>query len=261
MKSLGRIGIIGGSGWLGSAIAQSLVTSGKVAPADLICSYRSAMPGPVSWRLTKDNAELASVSDVIILSVRPQDWAAVDIAAPDKLVVSVMAGIALRTIGERTQSRRLARTLPNAAAEVGFSYTPIFVDLPQTGDEDIVRAIFETCGAVDAVADEDQIDYFTGLSGSGPAFPALLAEAMLKAAQSAGIPADIARRGAMQTLIGAGRLLETERRPPSEVVKTFVDYGGTTAAAILTMREKGFDEAVLAGLEAAYGKAKALSGP
>ena len=67
MKSLGRIGIIGGSGWLGSAIAQSLVTSGKVAPADLICSYRSAMPGPVSWRLTKDNAELASVSDVIIL--------------------------------------------------------------------------------------------------------------------------------------------------------------------------------------------------
>ena len=111
------------------------------------------------------------------------------------------------------------------------------------------------------MADEDQIDYFTGLSGSGPAFPALLAEAMLKAAQSAGIPADIARRGAMQTLIGAGRLLETERRPPSEVVKTFVDYGGTTAAAILTMREKGFDEAVLAGLEAAYGKAKALSGP
>ncbi len=92
MKSLGRIGIIGGSGWLGSAIAQSLVASGKVAPADLICSYRSAKPGAAPWRLTKDNAELAAFADVIILSVRPQDWAAVDIAVPDKLVVSVMAG-------------------------------------------------------------------------------------------------------------------------------------------------------------------------
>ena len=88
-------------------------------------------------------------SDVIILSVRPQDWAAVDIAVPDKLVVSVMAGVASRNIGKRTQSRRLARTLPNAAAEVGCSYTPVFVDSPQTGDEEIVREIFETCGAVD----------------------------------------------------------------------------------------------------------------
>lgn len=255
-----RIGIIGGAGWLGSAIARSLVSSGTVDPVRLVCSYRSAKPArPTGWRWTQDNAELAASSDVIIVSVQPADWPSLSFNASGKLLISVMAGVKTADLGWRTGAQRLARALPNAAAEVGASYTPIFMQSGLPEDEATVRTLFEACGAVDIVTEEDHIDYFTGMSGSGPAFPALLAEAMMIDAVDRGIAPEIARRAALQTLIGAAHLFEAQETDPQETVKAFVDYNGTTAAAILRMRELGFAAAVGAGLEAAYRKAQALS--
>lgn len=254
-----RVGIIGGAGWLGSAIARSLVATGTVDPTRLICSYRSAAPAqPTAWRWTDDNAELAASSDIIIISVRPQDWPSLSIEASARLVISVMAGIDTAALRDRTGAKRLACAMPNAAAEFRASYTPIFVASEMPDDHATVRTLFETCGAVDFVADEDQLDYFTGLSGSGPAFPALLAEAMMADAVDRGIPAEVARRAALQTLIGAGRIFEVRETMPAELVKTFLDYDGTTAAAIRRMRELGFADAVQGGLEAAYRKARAF---
>jgi pyrroline-5-carboxylate reductase len=102
------------------------------------------------------------------------------------------------------------------------------------------------------VSREADIDYFTARSGSGAAFPALLAEAMMNG------PA-IARRAAQQVIIGAGRLQERDGASPDDTVKSFVDYQGTTAAGILAMRRAGFANVVEAGLDAAFRKAKALS--
>ncbi len=130
-------------------------------------------------------------------------------------------------------------------------------DMPH--DDAIVRTLFEACGSVDVVTDEDHIDYFTGMSGSGAAFPALLAEAMMGDAIDRGIPSEVARRAALQTLIGAARIFEAHGTMPAEIVKAFVDYKGTTAAAIQKMRELGFAAAVRGGLDAAYLKAQALS--
>lgn len=255
-----RVGIIGGAGWLGSAVARSLVASGTVDPARLVCSYRSAEPArPSGWRWTRDNAELAASSDIIIVSVRPADWPSLSFEASDKLLISVMAGVKMADLQERTGARRLARVLPNAAAEVGASYTPILMKSDMPGDEATVRTLFEACGSVDIVIEEDHIDYFTGMSGSGTAFPALLAEAMMADAVDRGISSDVARRAALQTLIGAARIFEAHDTVPAETVQAFVDYKGTTAAAILKMRELGFAAAVQAGLEAAYRKAQALS--
>jgi len=108
------------------------------------------------------------------------------------------------------------------------------------------------------VTREEHIDYFTAMSGSGTAFPALLAEAMMNDAIGRGVPPDVARRVA-QVIVGAGRLPEHDGASPSDTVKAFVDYKGTTAAGIVAMRENGFDTAVGAGLEAAYRKALTLS--
>lgn len=255
-----RVGVIGGAGWLGAAIAGSLVSSGALDPALLICSYRSNKPGnSTGWRWTRDNAELAAASDIIIVSVQPADWPSLSFDASGKLVVSVMAGVRIADLQRRTGAKRLARALPNAAAKVRASYTPIFMKSDVAEDATTVCNLFEACGAVDLVAEEDQIDYFTGMSGSGPAFPALLVEAMMADAFDRGIPAEIARRAALQTLIGAARTFELHETNAVEVVKAFVDYKGTTAAAINKMRELGFAAAVRGGLEAAYLKAQALS--
>ncbi|MGO7425631.1 pyrroline-5-carboxylate reductase family protein, partial [Rhizobium ruizarguesonis] len=91
-----RIGIIGGGGWLGGAIAGSILDAGLIDARNLSLSYRSEEPRrfPNTF-LTPDNQALADRSDVILLSVRPDDWHALDVNAGGKLVISVMAGIRL----------------------------------------------------------------------------------------------------------------------------------------------------------------------
>ncbi|AGS26164.1 pyrroline-5-carboxylate reductase protein (plasmid) [Rhizobium etli] len=255
-----RIGIIGGGGWLGGAIASSILDSGLVDPRNLSLSYRSWQPDRFPYSFwTTDSQELADRSDVILLSIRPDDWYPFALDASDKLVISVMAGIRLGVLSERHRTGRVVRALPNAAAEVGKSYTPWIGSNDITSDDRaVVRAIFETCGSEDEVASESDIDYLTGLSGSGPAFPALLAAAMMRDAVASGLPAEVARRAVNTVISGAGRLLERRNDCPDDVVQTFLDYRGTTAVAIEGMRASGFDAAVANGLSAAFKKSVSI---
>src|SRR5262249_38937249 len=114
-----RFGIIGGNGWLGNAIADAAVATGFIDPSQLTASARSDNRGKVHipgihW--TKDNAELVQRSDIVVLSVRPDQFPAVEIDARGKVVVSVMAGVSTKTIAKRTNTDSVIRALPNAAA-------------------------------------------------------------------------------------------------------------------------------------------------
>jgi len=263
MNGLLRIGVIGGGGWLGGAIVEAMLKAGVVQEGDLSLSYRTAKPRrfPAAF-WTTDNQELADRSDVIIVSVRPEDWRSLSALAAEKLVISVMAGIRLQEICERHGTTRAVRTMPNAAAEVGLSYTP-WIASPQASESDrsIVRAIFDACGIQDEVSSEREIDYLTGLTGSGPAFPALLASAMFNHAVSFGLSSQIAERAALTVLTGAGRLLERTPKAPDEMVDIFVGYRGTTAAGIQAMRDSGFDQSVATGLEKAFEKSLKMGTP
>jgi pyrroline-5-carboxylate reductase len=260
MDSFPRVGIVGGNGWIGGALARALVAADVLPVSSLTLSCRSAppdwLPG-ATW--THDNQTLAEASDVIVLSVRPQDWGAVILAAPGKLVVSVMAGIPLADIAARTGTDRVVRALPNAAADVGCSWTPWTASHAVTdADRGTVRRLLGACGTTDEVPREADIDYLSGHSGTGPAYPALLATALIRDAVAHGIPAEVARRAAVGILIGTGRIFEKTGEDPADTVAAFVDYGGVTAAAINAMRAGGFDELVSAGLAAALKKSESL---
>jgi pyrroline-5-carboxylate reductase len=248
-----RIGIIGGAGWLGGAIAGAILDAGLVRPGDLTLSYRRKQPSrfaQAAW--TADNQELVDRSDVVIVSVRPADWPAVRIGADGRLVISVMAGIRLDQIAAQFGTDRVVRSLPNAAAELGRSYTPWVASQGVTRQDRVLAGrIFEACGTSDEVGSEAEIDYLTGLSGSGPAFPALLAEAMMRDAIARGIDPRVARRAVTAVLVGTGALFERTGENPSDTVETFLSYEGTTTAAIRAMRAGGFDTAVAEGLAAA----------
>jgi pyrroline-5-carboxylate reductase len=255
-----RVGIVGGNGWIGGALARALIGTGVLAPSRLTLSCRSAYPDwlpDAVW--THDNQVVADSAEAVVLSVRPQDWPEVRIFAPDKLVVSVMAGIPLANLAARTGTTRVVRALPNAAAEVGKSYTP-WTASPAVTDADraIVRRIFDSCGTGDEVPREADIDYFTGHSGTGPAYPALLAAAMMRDAIAHDIPADVARRATIALLVGTGRIFEKTGEDPTATVAAFVDYLGVTAAAIEAMLAGGFQDVVSAGLTAALNKTSSL---
>jgi len=141
------VGIIGGGGWLGRSIGAAMLEKGVLAPTGLILSSRSGqVAGFDAWpevQLATDNRQLAQRADIIVLSVRPEQFAAVEIEAADKLVISFMAGVSLATLLKRTGSRRVIRAMPNAAAEIGQCYTPWFATEQVTAaDRAFTQAMF-----------------------------------------------------------------------------------------------------------------------
>jgi pyrroline-5-carboxylate reductase len=260
MRGSLTIGVIGGGGWLGGALASSLLDSGLLQSQDLSLSYRGQKPPRdlgAFW--TADNQQLCDRSDVVIFCVRPVDWPSLAVDCSGKLVVSVMAGICLEQLARNHKTDRVIRALPNAAAEVRQSYTPWIASAGATvADRALTRQIFQACGVEDEVTGESDIDYLTGLTGSGPAFPALLAAAMMQDAVRRGISPDVARRCVNAVLVGTGRLVELRSECPQVVVETFMDYRGTTAAALETMRSAGFESAVRDGLAAALRKSVSM---
>jgi pyrroline-5-carboxylate reductase len=257
-----RIGIIGGNGWLGSAIAQAAVESGWIAPHNLTLSSRSGkrptgrLDG-VDW--TQDNDALVERCNVIVLSVRPEQFAGVHIDARGKFVVSVMAGVSAHHIAQRTKADQIVRSIPNAAAAIRQSFTPWYA-MPAVSKEnkEIVQGLFDACGEAAEVSLERHIDYCVGMTGSGAAFPALLAQALISHAVSQGLPESFARRAASGVTAGASQLLRNEGCDPKDVVAEMIDYRGTTAAALEAMIAQGFDRSVAAGLEAASAKAEKM---
>ncbi|MGB3417089.1 MAG: pyrroline-5-carboxylate reductase dimerization domain-containing protein [Mesorhizobium sp.] len=264
MTPLRTIGIIGGNGWLGRAIGHALLDAGLIEPSGLTLSCRAGTSGTFADRpqvvWTADNQELVRRSQVVIVSVRPEQFPAVAVDARDRLVISVMAGVSMETLFARTGSDRVVRALPNAAAEIGRSYTPWFCsDAVSFDDKALVQALFESCGAADEVETQAAIDYLTALSGSGPAFPALLAEAMLGHARAHGLPETIARRAVAGVVCDASQLLARPGASPAETVRTFMEYRGTTDAGLRAMQDAGFTKAVHAGLSAAVAKAVSMA--
>ncbi|WP_315918174.1 pyrroline-5-carboxylate reductase family protein [Mesorhizobium sp. SP-1A] len=264
MKHRHKVGIVGGNGWLGSAIGLAMLEAGVIEPRDLCVSSRSGLaPSFADWpdvEAISDNAVLAQRSDVIVLSVRPQQFPDIGIDAGGKLVVSVMAGVAMKTLQTRCGSDRVVRAMPNAAAEIRRSYSPWCASAAVTdSDKTFVQAMFEASGTADEVPDEAAIDYLTALSGSGPAFPALLAAAMLEHARRNGLGEAVARRAVAAVVTDAAQLMRAASFSPEDMVKTFIDYRGTTAAGLQAMLDHGFKEAVGAGLGAATEKAAAMA--
>ncbi|MFF7710813.1 pyrroline-5-carboxylate reductase dimerization domain-containing protein [Pseudomonas sp. NPDC007930] len=258
-----RVGIIGGNGWLGGAIAQAALAAGLIKPAQLTLSGRSnkpLAPALAGVEVTQYNQHLVEQAEVIVLSVRPDQFAEVNIDARGKLVISVMAGVPAEYIAARTGASEVVRAIPNAAAALGQSFTPWYATAPVTAqNKALVQALFAVCGEAAEVPEEGFIDYCVGMTGSGAAFPALLAQAMETHAIAQGLPADFARRAALGVVVAASQLLAAPGSDPAAVVQEMIDYKGTTAAALNSMLAQNFSQAVAAGLDAAGAKASAMS--
>lgn len=253
-------GIIG-AGWLGCAIAQSLLDAGIVCSQDLSLSYRRNRPerfAKAYW--TQHNQEVADQADVVFICIRPEDWPALHVDLSGKLAVSVMAGVEIDELLAKLGTTRVVRSVPNALSEVKQSYTPWVASHGVTEtDRDLVHQVFNACGTSEEFKTEDQIDYLTGFSGTGPAFPALLAEVMIQDACNNNIGQAAAQRAVRAMLIGTGAYLSAHpEETPSGIVQTLAGYRGATAAGMGSMRTHGLDRAIAEGLSAACKKSKEL---
>lgn len=263
MSIKGQIGIVGGNGQLGSAIAKGLLKAGVIEPEQLWISSRSggaehfdAWPGV---RITRDNKELAELCGTVILSVPPASAEAIAIKAPDRLVISVMAGIACADLARLTGARRIVRAMSSPAAELGLAYSPWVATAEVTeADRGVVRAVFGACGVTDEIAEETHIDHFTALTGPVPGFVALFADCMIRYAEGAGIAPDVAERAVRQLFLASGEALGKGKDSPAVQVKAMVDYAGTTAAGLVAMEKAGVARVIAEGLDAAVERARGI---
>jgi len=249
-----KIGIIGANGWLGSALGKRLIRSGTIRESDLTVLVRqSSKPDYFGFRdvvWAKDVTDLVARSEAVVLSVRPEDWRSLNFYAPDRLVISFMACVGLSSLA--SCGGRIVRAMPNAAAEFGASYTPWFAaDDVTDNDRHWVRAILSSIGTSDELAEESQIDVLTALSGSGSAYPALMASAMLAWARQAGLAKPIALRAVEATVCGGAQLLAGHIEGAESMVSTYRDYRGVTAAGLDAAEKSGFVRAIKAALDAA----------
>lgn len=257
-----RIGIIGATGWLGSALGAGLLARGITAPGDLVLLNRS---GPrkdyhghsdVGWAV--DVNDLVARCDVIVLSVRPDDWPELRLRAAGRLVVSFMAGVGHDRLADC--GGRVIRAMPNAAAEIGASYSPWWAGPDVTQDDRAtVTRLLSAIGTSDELEAESQIDLMTALPGSGAAYPALMAVAMADYIRAQGVSDHIAWRSAQAAVCGGAQMLAGRIADAPALVAAYRDYRGTTAAGIDAALAAGFNRAIHAALQAATDKARSMA--
>ncbi len=200
---------------------------------------------------------------ILVLAVKPQIMEAVlaevaGIAGPDTVVISIAAGIALKTLAAAfAEGQAIVRIMPNMPAQVGAGMAVAYPnDALKADDRALVDALMAATGATAWIEDEALMDAVTAVSGSGPAYVFYLAECLAAAGRAAGLDEALAEKLARQTVAGGGALLDAASEPAAVLRENVTSPGGTTAAALAVLM--GEDGLKLL-LEKAVAAAKARS--
>ena len=207
----------------------------------------------------------APVSSMIVLAVKPQmmDEAIAAIRSlrdADTAFLTIAAGISTGWLQARLGAGApILRAMPNTPAAIGKGVTALYADHAAADLVPLATQLLGTIGAVVAIDDESLMDAVTAVSGSGPAYVFLLAEAMTAAGIAAGLPAALATQLAEATVSGAGALIEAADESPAVLRENVTSKGGTTAAALaVLMDENGLTPLIEQAVQAAKARAVAL---
>jgi len=261
-----NIGIIG-YGIMGSAIAGALklrdgADTTTVFDVDLA---RRALAKKEGLSVEESVSQLLLTANILILAVKPQQ---AHVLAPelkgrmeDRLVVSVMAGISLDQLEEMLDTSRIIRTMPNTPTQIGQGFTVWIAGSGATSEDKIqVATMLSTFGEVFEVKNEDMINAATAISGSGPAYVFLLAQALEESAVGLGFDRQTARLLVSETLRGSSALYYGQRdTAPEELRRRVTSPGGTTNAAMEELGVEKFIELWKKATKAAYERARELA--
>jgi pyrroline-5-carboxylate reductase len=257
-----------GAGQMGEALLSGLLRAGVVTPSGIIAAVRRSERAAElkdSYGIdVMSAAEAAGQADTLVITVKPQDMTSLldeirTVVTPDKLVISVAAGITTTFIG-----RKLTGELPVVRV---MSNTPVLVDEAMSvispgahANETHLRRAEQLLRPVGKVLriPESQQDAATALSGSGPAYVYFLVEAMVDAGILLGMPRGNALEMVKQAVYGAATMLKDSGEHPVLLREAVTSPGGTTINAIRELERHGVRAAVLAAIEAARDRGREL---
>lgn len=255
--------VIVGGGNMGAALAGGLLAAGTMSSDAIAICETSADRREDLGVLVPDVATLDHVPPcrAALLAVKPGDAAAsagAAAAAGARRILSIAAGVSLATLEAVVPAGvGVVRAMPNTPALVGQGMAAIAGGTAATGDDlDWAESVLGAVGKVERV-DEGQLDAVTALTGSGPAYVFLVAEALIDAGVGVGLPRHLAETMTTQLLVGSSALLAT--RGDAAALRTAVTSpGGTTAAGLAVLDEHDIRGMFAAAVEAAAARSRAL---
>jgi pyrroline-5-carboxylate reductase len=259
-----------GAGKMGSAMLDGWLALG-LDPARVAVIEPQPVPAvsALAARGLKLNPAPRAVPDpaVIVIAVKPQVAAeVVPAAAPfvgrSTVVVSIMAGQRLASLERVLPGAAIIRTMPNTPAAIGRGITVAVANARVSPPQrELAHRLLAAVGAVEWVDDEALLDPVTAVSGSGPAYVFLLAEALAQAGAAAGLPAELAARLARATVAGSGELLHRASDDAAILRRNVTSTGGTTEAALeVLMGKDGLAPLMQAAVAAATRRSRELAG-
>lgn len=211
-----------------------------------------------------DNLELVAWANLIVIAVKPQviDRVLDQLAGafrPDTLVISIAAGVAIKSLEARLPSSvRVVRAMPNTAAIALAGATGIAPGSRATpADIETAQALFDATGR-SVVLDESLIDAVTGLSGSGPAYVMLMIEALADGGVKVGLHRETALLLAAQTVFGSAKLLLDTGEHPGRLKDMVTSPGGTAIAGLHTLESGGLRRTLIDAVDSATRRAQEL---
>ncbi len=251
-------------------MAQAMATSWRALPnVTLSASAPSLAPGADAngVLLYSDNLAHVGACDVLVLAVKPPQAPMVlqQIGAhlkPGSVLVSIVAGLPLSTLDRyRLPEQACIRCMPNLPMAYGVGATPLLANARVSAEQKrFVQQLFAHVGCVAWVEDDAQMDCYTALSGSGPAYVLYFLESMLQAGHDLGLPEASVRAFVLQTMRGGLALLEHSAQSPETLRQQITSPGGTTEAAMAVLQTQAFKSIVCDAVKAAYQRARVLSG-
>src|SRR5438093_2831275 len=258
-----------GAGKMATALARGWIAAGLSIPehikaSDPLPQAREAFAREVGAQVFADNRQLVESSEVLILAVKPQTLASVlseirGVATARQLVVSIVAGATLAQLAQALgRDVRLIRVMPNTPSLVGASAAAYSPGTAATAaDERLVQQLFEAVGVAYRLP-EKLLDAVTGLSGSGPAYVAVVIEALSDGGVRMGLPRDVATALAAQTVLGTAKMVLDAQLHPAVLKDMVASPGGTTIAGLHALERGGLRAALIDAVEAATRRAEEL---
>lgn len=248
---------------MGGAVLTGALQAGVLQPADVGIWHSNALRGielaeRYGVRAVDDDGVLAA--GTVLLAVKPQSFTAVAplIARRNACFISLMAGVSLARLRSALGSSRVIRAMPNLGARVGLSSTALACgDEAAAADRAMAKSLFEAVGSVWDLP-ENLFDAFTGLAGSGPAFAAVIAEALADGGVRVGFHRSQARELAREVLLATALLLEQDT--PAALKDEVASPGGTAIAGVRALEQHGLRFSLMEAVEQASARAAELNG-
>lgn len=264
-----KIGLIG-AGTMGGIFIKRLLESGAIAASQIFINDKfsekaKALASLYKVKVIDDRRGLTEISDILILAVKPQDFEGLaeeiknNISKKEILIISIMAGVGIKTIQQLLYCQLVVRAMPNMPSEIGQGIT-VWLASPEVSRKNKKRAevILQALGQTIETKQEKYLDMATAVSGSGPAYVFLFQELFIKAAKELGLPRNLAEKLVLTTIQGAVDLQEQSQTNPEILRKKVTSKGGTTEEALKVFENRKIAKTFQLAINAAFDKSQAL---